>query len=336
MDWTGFRPPADWRQDGGGAKGPCPICRSTDGRRAWVRLYGSRWAAGCPSCNASTGKLLPALGVHQVAAKRDPLERLRRMAAPRDPGQHATPATVLWSVATEHRVGDSPGVQRYICNRIGAWPDGYPWPDTIGIVPWGRLRPDVEAVLGAHVNAAGSRPIPIPWELWRAGGRGAVIVYRYHHPLEDDVGAVQAEFVMQQSADDVVRVELGRCEAAHGGRDEGPRVRDRPDRARPAGRLLALRRADDGARDRGRQPAGQGDRCRWGAAARGPARQGVDTSRRRSDRCGGRGRVAGDGDGRAAAGVVRRQGSATLAAPAGWPKGTDYADVRVGRQMWTS
>ena len=333
MDWSGFRPPADWRQDGGGAKGPCPICRSTDGRRAWVRLYGSRWAAGCPSCNASTRELLPALGVRQQAAKRDPLERLRRKAAPRDPGQHATPATVLWSVATEHRVGDSPGVSVYLAGRIGGWPDGRPWPDVIGIVPWGRLRPDVEAVLGAHVNAPGSRPVPIPWELWRTGGRGAVIVYRFCAPLEDDVGAVQAEFVMQ-SADDVVRVELGGAKRRTVGETRGrafvvdPTGPDPPDACWICeGPTTALAIAADNPQARV-------------IAAGGELQHAVPHVRAWIPRADDPIVVAGEVGSLVmeTVGLLRALYGARVrppwAAPAGWPKGTDYADVRV--QTWTS
>ena len=201
-------PPEGWASDGDGAKGPCPLCRSTDGRRAWARRYSGRWAAGCPSCSAATHELLPSLGIVQAQAKRDPLEHIVRRSTPRAPGRHDTPAAVLWSVAAERPVDGSQGIQIYFTDRIGPWPNGWPWPASIGIIPWGRLRPDVEAVLGAHVNAPGSRPIPIPWHLWQSSGRGAIIVYRFHNPTEStEAGAVQAEFVMQ-SGGGVVRVEL--------------------------------------------------------------------------------------------------------------------------------
>ena len=53
--------PPGWQRDGAGAKGPCPVCRSVSGRRAWARFYGGRWLAGCPGCGAQTRDVLPGL-----------------------------------------------------------------------------------------------------------------------------------------------------------------------------------------------------------------------------------------------------------------------------------
>ena len=185
MDWSGFRPPADWRQSGGEWAGPCPV--SGAGKtKAWANPDAD--LLGCRDCSPGglRGELLrqhaAVLGVVLVGSGSGapvwPSRSTRQTSLPaavepvKRRGDGGAAAGALWSVAVPvPELGAG-----YLAGR-GAWS------------PPGSLPGSVRWVPAAVYFAAGAYPgIPV-----EAAG---ALVYRFMAPDDGDATrAVQVEAI---------------------------------------------------------------------------------------------------------------------------------------------
>ena len=175
IDWSGFRPPADWRQSGGEWRGSCPVTGAGK-TKAWAKP--DEDLLGCRECapgglrgeefKAHAAALGGQVGRGEAFPGARPVRQVKP--APVRKGGGSAVAAPLWSLA-----GEVPPIGRsYLAGR-GAW-------STFGALP-----PSVRWIASDAYNQ-----VDRVWP-WLPYGAAGALAYRFMAPDDGEVAALQVE-----------------------------------------------------------------------------------------------------------------------------------------------